>query len=103
MSGAIRSLKIQKLLYASVLEPNEGDISELDSIRRDVMMLNVFQIYEQAYFANEYGYLGQQEWARFEQPICDYFSLATDSPWGNAAVRAMTEEFATYMEESCAD
>jgi hypothetical protein len=91
------------VLLRSVFDSNYDGISEVDSFRQSQLMLSLFQIYEQAYFANKSGFLGEQEWSRFERPICQFYSLSAGSPWGLAVLGSMTEEFAGYVEVSCAN
>jgi len=61
-------------------------------------------IYESAYFANERGVLGSEEWIRFESAICrqreqdvDYWEYEPLASFSDS----LTPRFAEYIESSC--
>jgi hypothetical protein len=57
-----------RLYYAQMNTEVELDGEDLERVRTYLQAL--WLIYEQAYWANEYGDLGQAEWERFHSWIC---------------------------------
>ncbi len=56
----------------------------------------LFYILERAYFAREYGRLGDQEWRRYEQSMCSNFSRQVfprlNRGW-------FTDEFVEFLDD----
>jgi hypothetical protein len=97
----INDPEIARLFQAFLAGDNEG-INGISELRQIQLMANIFQIYEQAYFAEQYGVMGPSEWSRFETQICSYHDLAQASPVITDTVYGlMTQEFVTYMREQC--
>ena len=76
-----------------------------DELRVSVMLNVLWGIYENAYYDNQRGLLGTSEWSRFETQICVRREIDR-SRWGrpgeaSGLSRLLTEEFATFAEESC--
>jgi len=89
-------------LFRAFMDGEQLEIDDIDSTRQNQLILNVFQIYEQAYFANESGLLGTAEWRRFERLICQFSSrIRTSQDWLRSVEALMTEEFIGFIEESC--
>jgi hypothetical protein len=62
---------------------------------RSALIVGV-QAYERAYFARGYGMLGDQEWRRFEQSLCDRLADIEDFDLDPAA---FSPDFLTYLSE----
>ena len=76
---------------------------EVDDFRLGGVLTIQWAIYENAYYSNQNGLLGESEWSRFERQICSRYDMDGDR-WatGNvSARRLLTEEFAEYVEDSC--
>ena len=85
---------------------NEGELSgsELDLTERQQFVLfysSLWSIYESAYFARNYGTLGESEWSRFELMMCQQFGLSTAQGMWPMMDRILSPEFRTYTEENC--
>lgn len=78
---------------------------EQDLVR--IIFLELWGIYEAAYFANERGVLGADEWARFENVICKEHRGQSAIFWdgeyeGLLAFRQiLTSMFVMYVENQC--
>ena len=73
-------------------EPFEGE----DRYIQLQMRSSLYQIYERAFWANEYGQMGQSEWQRFEGSICG----AKARFWDSEFDPIFTTEFIAFVE-SC--
>ena len=72
-----------------------------------LLQLQLWTIYEAAYFANERGTLGAEEWIRFETAICQNRQRGFHEFWDQdfsdlAPIRlVLTPRFAEYVDEHC--
>lgn len=85
----------------------------LDRIERlKLLMLrhNLYAIYEMSFYSRKRGVIGEDEWARFENAICNaYRADIVRGVWGNIAVNGgtqtlqenLTPEFGQYIIDSC--
>ena len=90
-----------RLFQAFVFGNSEG-ITGDDAFRLTQFVLNLFQVFEQAYFAERYGLLGPGEWRRFEKQICvNYPRAQASAELSRALPTLMTEEFMAFMAETC--
>lgn len=97
----IADREVAHLFEAFFSGDNEG-LSEIDARRQRQLVLNLFQIYEQAYFAEQYGLLGPAEWRRFEKQICTFHNRLQAFPaFFDFVNNVMTEEFAKFMKNLC--
>ncbi len=93
--------EVAQLFNAFSVGDYEG-ISEVNASRQSLLVLNIFQIYEQAYFAEQYGFMGRAEWRRFEVQICYFYDKIQASPSiFNRVNGVMTEEFSNFMGDLC--
>lgn len=77
------------------------DIEGLDQLRARQMIFNVFQIYEKAYFAEQYGVLGPNEWSRFELQICLQYPRAVSAQLVDSLRVILTADFMEYIVTTC--
>ena len=68
--------------------------------------LNLFGIYESAYFANEREVIGDREWERFEIGICrNYRRIVKEGAWESEGFTSMnqilTPDFGDYIARTC--
>ena len=69
-------------------------------LRRRLMTLVQWSIYEKAYYSRNYDLLGTAEWSRFERSIC----LSVSNPasrWSADVKSFLTPEFADFVVEFC--
>jgi len=79
------------------------DIDELSSeewFRVRAIVRSILRIYETAYYSNQYGTLRLSEWSRFERQTCRHRGRMDTDRW-NDIESVLTDEFASYVEESC--
>jgi len=62
-----------------------------------IVVNNIFEIYETAYFDNLYGFIGDAEWARLEAVACSHFSRAQ----ARNTLPRLTEEFEGFLNDNC--
>lgn len=64
----------------------------------------IWGVYESAYFANERGVLGEDEWARFEEVICRHYTSPNflwDPPGLRSMTNVLTPKFVVYVVSTC--
>ena len=100
-----RSLLIEDRETAQLWESyTSGEFEELDStdqLRMLQLVANNLNIYEKAYFAQEYGVLGVSEWSRFERMACVQYGWANQSQMISTLDMIMTDEFMSFLKETC--
>jgi hypothetical protein len=93
--------QLARLFQAFIDDDFEG-ITGIDATRLRQFVLNMFQTYEQAYFAEQYGLLGAAEWDRFERQICAaYPRVQSSADISRTLPLLMTDEFMAFMAETC--
>ena len=79
------------------------DVSELDGSETTqlfLLILNIFGSYENAYFARDYGVIGDEEWARFEKGVCTHFNI-TKGLELEIAIAFITDQFRSHLDSVC--
>ena len=87
-----------------------GDMSTEADVRLNMVVGTLWGVYENAYFANERGFLGPSEWSRFEVQLCRQHELAAEngrwdgsrSPSVSPITGLLTSEFVGFVESHCA-
>jgi len=64
--------------------------------RIGLLINNVIDIYQNAFYSRSYGIIGDAEWARFRVGACEHFELTL-----RRQNRFMTDEFRSFLEEDC--
>jgi len=67
-------------LYRAFLNDETAEIEEPRIIQLNLLMNSIFDIFEKAYFAFQYGHIGQSEWSRFDKQICIQYSHMVSGP-----------------------
>ena len=67
-------------LYRAFLNDETAEIEEPRIIQLNLLMNSIFGIFEKAYFAFQYGHIGQSEWSRFDKQICIQYSHMVSGP-----------------------
>lgn len=75
-------------------------IEDPDLLRRQLLVVNMWSIYEKTYYSQQYGLVGPAEWERFETRICGYTNSGLDF-WEQNVARFLTEEFREYVVSTC--
>jgi len=88
-------------LFQAYLEGRAAEFAGTDQTRLVQLVLNQYQIYEQAYIAERSGLLGSEEWRRFETQTCSFYPLVLAVPiLAETIPMAMTSGFIEYIETS---
>lgn len=74
---------------------------DIDLLRRQMHLVNLWSIYEKTYYSQQYGLVGQAEWERFQTRICGYRE-ADVTYWDERIAQFLTAEFRDYVIASCA-
>lgn len=92
-------------IYRAFLNDETAAIEEPQITQLNLLMNAIFGVFEKAYFAFQYGHIGQSEWSRFERQICiQYSHMVTGPPVLIESMRrSFTEEFLDYIGEQCVD
>jgi hypothetical protein len=75
------------------------DLDRESVLRLGLMVGNMFGAIEDAYFARQYGILGDAEWERMQNSACNQFRLTT----GTRVARAIfiSPEFEEFLDSAC--
>ena len=77
-------------------------IDSADLLRRQLLVVNLWSIYEKTYFSRQYGLVGVAEWERFESRICGYVKREDGLKfWSENVANFMTDEFRDYVTSHC--
>lgn len=71
-----------------------------DLLRRQLLVVNLWSIYEKTYYSQQYGLVGTAEWERFETRICSYTQSGREF-WEESIAGFLTEEFRGYVVSTC--
>ena len=102
---SMESLNELRMLIATdeenlaVMREHWGIDSE-DELRRQLLVVSLWSIYEKTYYSQKYGLVGQAEWERFDTRICRYIEIREDYWRFNVSV-FLTEEFRNYVIDRC--
>jgi len=71
-----------------------------EALRRQLLVVNLWSIYEKTYYSQKYGLVGPAEWERFETRICSY-TQSGQAFWEESIAKFLTDEFRNYVIASC--
>lgn len=88
------------------VEFNSGEEINPDAIERQQIAFIIgalWSIYESAFYARDYGTLGESEWTRMEQMMCRQFDNlpARQGFWDGMLQNQLSTEFRIFVEETC--
>jgi len=99
-----RTLVQDRELMLAWLAYQRGEIeslSEVDRVRVEYQVNILWAVYEKAYVSFRYGIIGIAEWNRFERLICQNSRLLRANAMESVVRPQLTEEFVTFVENSC--
>lgn len=73
-------------------------LEDADQGRIAALVNNVMGVYENAYFAKQYGIIGDEEWLRFQSGACIHYQAAIAN---ELSLRFTTPGFRRYLGETC--
>jgi hypothetical protein len=104
--ASIRELEEREILF-DIEESGLTALSTGEVAMVRIVYLELWGIYESAYYANERGVLGPEEWTRFEYSICRE-RMSVSAVFFDQQLRglpsysdSLTPAFSSYVEENC--
>jgi hypothetical protein len=76
------------------------DFDDPEALRQQMLVVNLWSIYEKTYYSQQYGLVGPAEWERFQTRICSY-QRSAEGFWDDRVAVFLTEEFRDYVVASC--
>jgi hypothetical protein len=76
------------------------DSESPELLRRQLLVVNMWSIYEKTYYSQKYGLIGPAEWGRFERVICKY-TKSTPDFWKENVAKFLTEDFRDFVISTC--
>ena len=73
---------------------------DVESLRRQMLVVNLWSIYEKTYYSHQYGLVGPAEWERFQSRICSYRRDGKEY-FDERVAKFLTQEFRDYVIVSC--
>ena len=73
---------------------------DIELLRRQMLVVNLWSIYEKTYYSQQYGLVGPAEWERFQTRICSYRRNGQNY-WDERVAGFLTREFRDYVIASC--
>ena len=89
-------------LYGKFVEEDLVGLTTDEQWRLRLVINQLLGIYENSYFARQYGTLGPSEWSRFETQICTLRARMPADMW-DAVKPLLTDEFNEYAAALCDD
>jgi hypothetical protein len=86
-------------IWQALLSEETANLDEIDRRRLTDWLFILFRNYEKAYFSEQSGLIGEEEWARFNTNICSFFELSQSA--GIDFTIPLTREFSDYVAGSC--
>ena len=76
------------------------DSESPELLRQQLLVVNMWSIYEKTYYSQKYGLIGLAEWGRFERVICKY-TKSTPDFWKENVAKFLTEDFRDFVISTC--
>ena len=77
------------------------EFDQLNNQRLHLILLTLFRAYESAYYSQDYGLIGNQEWLRLSRSICQHYDRVVRLDKLFVLESSMTEQFIEHMVEAC--
>ena len=74
-----------------------------DQLRMLQLVANNINIYENAFYARQYGVLGSSEWTRFQRMSCVQYNWIIQSPLSESIEMVTTDQFRAFLQENCGE
>ncbi len=84
---------------AELYFPREDET--IDEWRRGLMLVSIFNIFENSFYSNQYGVLGEDEWRRIEAEVCRVQNIWEHAQQWELAEFYLTEDFAAHIASTC--
>ena len=91
-------------LWDAFLDLEYENLDRTSRTRVRHLVILAFENYQRAYYAREYGVLGESEWTRFEAQMCrQYVRVVRSEEQERVTSAVLTTDFWQYLETSCGD
>ena len=92
-----------------ILTEGWGNLDRVERLKIMMLRHNLYAIYEMAFFSRKRDVIGEDEWTRFENAICNAYRSDSDrGVWGDTFVAGglklrenLTPEFGQYIVDTC--
>ena len=74
-----------------------------DQLRMLQLVANNINIYENAFYARQYGVLGSSEWTRFLRMSCVQYNWITRSALAESIEMVTTDQFRNFLIDNCGE
>ena len=74
-----------------------------DQLRMLQLVASNINIYENAFYARQYGVLGLSEWTRFQRMSCVQYNWIIQSPLSESIEMVTTDQFRAFLQENCGE
>lgn len=88
-------------MFDDFIEGLEMDLSPADDQKLQFVIGSLWSIYESAFFARNYGTMGESEWIRFERMMCQQYISVLDQNYWPRLDLILSLDFREYVEQQC--
>lgn len=85
-------------LFGVYMDQGREALKDDEQGRISGIVNNIMGIYENAFFARNYGIIGDEEWVRFQSGACLHFLAARKNQLN---LRFLTVRFRQHLEDTC--
>jgi hypothetical protein len=85
-------------LYGTYLNQGRDALADGEAARISGLINNIMGSYENAFFARQYGIIGDEEWLRFQSGACMHFSVGRKN---RSKFSFITPRFRQHLEDTC--
>jgi hypothetical protein len=86
-------------IYTSWSAFDTTELDAVESTRLRQLIYMIFNIYEDAFYARDYGVLGESEWSRFRIQICTNWPRMVSSGFDEGLPAVLTPNFMRYIDD----
>ncbi len=76
-------------------------IDDKEVLREQLLVVNLWSIYEKTFYSYQYDLVGEAEWERFQTRICGYRESRGEY-WETNVSQFLSDEFRDFVVETCA-
>lgn len=92
--------ELARLYRVYIAEDEVSELNQEESMRLAFLLLNLFAVYENAYYSVNYDVLGDIEWRQLDEEACAHYNRAIRVGM-TRGFNFMTDEYREYLDTSC--
>ena len=77
-----------------------GELTDEERFTLLVLLRSTFRTFEKAFFAYQYGTVGDREYERFDRQDCNHFERSGSGLW-NQIKQVLSDDYWTHVEAIC--